>query len=118
MLLDQSSWNLPIAETDEHKQWANHPLSPLTPAEISRTTDLITALYPPGTDLQFKAVTLEEPEKARVVTYLDAEHHGRETPSMDRKSFVSYYLRNTVRIRIQSRMRDHGDGSLTTGDAG
>lgn len=78
------------------KQIPSHPLSPLTAAEITRSADLIKGLYPAKTDLQFKAVTLEEPEKAQLVPYLEAEHHGGRVPKIDRKAFVCYYIRNTV----------------------
>lgn len=84
------------AEVRVAKQVAVHPLSPLTASEIVRAADLIRNLYPTGIQLQFKAVTLQEPEKARLVPYLDAEHGGRRLPSIDRRAFVAYYIRNTV----------------------
>ena len=85
-----------VAELGWAKQVAVHPLSPLTPSEIARAADFTRNLYPSSIKLQFKAVTLEEPEKSRLVPYLDAEHGGRRLPSIDRKAFVSYYIRNTV----------------------
>ncbi len=78
------------------KKMAYHPLSPLTAAEITRSSGLVKSLYPPKIDLQFKVVTLEEPEKCFVVPYLHAEHHGKPLPSLERKAFVCYYIRNTV----------------------
>jgi hypothetical protein len=80
------------------KHFAAHPLCPLTASEISNTAQLIKALWPSHADLLFKALTLEEPQKKHFVTYLDAEHAGRTLPRIDRKAFVAYYLRNTVRI--------------------
>ena len=74
-----------------------HPLSPLTASEITRSSGLIRALYPTKTNLQFKAVTLEEPEKAQLVPYLEAERNGSYVPRIDRKAFVNYYIRNTVK---------------------
>ena len=85
-----------VAEVGWVKHLAVHPLSPLAASEIVRAADFIRNLYPASVKLQFKAVTLEEPEKARLVPYLDAEHRGRRLPSIDRKAFVSYYIRNTV----------------------
>ena len=83
------------------KHAALHPLSPLSASEIVRAADFIRRLYPSAAELQFKAVTLEEPEKARLVPYLEAEHGGRKLPAIDRKAFVSYYIRNTVsRLRL------------------
>ena len=54
------------------------------------------SVYPSKTDLFFKAITLEEPKKAQLVPYLEAEHRGLRLPRIDRKAFVSYYIRNTV----------------------
>ena len=82
------------------KKTASHPLSPLTASEITKASGLIKALYPSKVDLHFKAVTLEEPEKAQLVPYLEAECQGRRLPSLDRKAFVCYYIRNTVRPSI------------------
>ena len=73
-----------------------HPLSPLTSAEISKAASLIRGLYPSQTEFQFKAVTLEEPEKARLVPFLEAENAGQRSSPVDRRAFVCYYLRNTV----------------------
>lgn len=78
------------------KQTAAHPLCPITAAEIEHSAQLIRNLYPANTEFSFKAITLEEPEKAQLVPYLDAEHSGGTLPHIDRKFFVCYYLRNTV----------------------
>ena len=78
------------------KQIPAHPLCPITATEIKRSADLVRSLYPAKTDLRFKAITLEEPEKAQLVPYLDAEHNGARLPHIDRKIFVCYYIRNTV----------------------
>lgn len=85
-----------VAEVGLAKHLAVHPLSPLSAYEIVQAADLIRHLYPSSIELQFKAVTLEEPEKARLVPYLDAERGGRKVPSIDRKAYSSYYIRNTV----------------------
>ena len=78
------------------KQAQIHPLSPLTSSEISASAGFIKGLYPPKTDLLFKTITLEEPAKALVAPYLDAEHVGRAAGRIDRKAFINYYIRNTV----------------------
>lgn len=79
-----------------HKELASHPLSPLTASEITTSAELIRGLYPAQTKFQFKAITLEEPEKAQLVPYLEAEHNGKSVPRITRKAFVCYYIRNTV----------------------
>ena len=78
-------------------QALTHPLAPLTTAEIRTSRDLIKSLYPTSTSLLYKQITLQEPEKAELAPYLDAEYHGKPTGTIDRRSFVTYYIRNTVR---------------------
>ncbi len=78
------------------KQLATHPLSPLTASEITKSAQLIKGLYPSTASFQFKTITLEEPEKAQLVPYLDAEHSGKRLPILERKALVCYYIRNTV----------------------
>ena len=78
------------------KQVAGHPLNPVTESEIRSATRIIKSKYPEGTSLHFKIITLEEPEKAVMMPYLQAEHAGGAFPKIDRKIFISYYLRNTV----------------------
>ena len=84
----------PMAASTKHI--SAHPLCPVTASEIKRSAELIRNLYPSKTNFQFKAIMLEEPEKAQLVPYLEAEHKGARLPKIDRKVFVSYYLRNTV----------------------
>ncbi len=78
------------------QQFTTHPLSPLTASEITRSAELIKGLHPSTANLQFKVITLEEPEKAQLVPYLDAEHYGNKLAVLHRKALVCYYIRNTV----------------------
>src|SRR5204863_2131682 len=55
---------------------ARHPLDPLCPAEISFASAVLRASYPVGTPIHFKTVTLDEPSKALLTVFLDAEHSG------------------------------------------
>lgn len=75
-----------------------HPIGPLTASEISASSKLIKEQWPQGTDIQFKVITLKEPNKSELVPFLAAEHAGHTLPfeSIDRRSFVNYYIRNTV----------------------
>lgn len=77
------------------KQTASHPLAPLAASEITTAATLVKRRWPAHTDLHFKVITLEEPPKAEVITYLEAEHCGRPLPRISRKAFVNYYIRNT-----------------------
>jgi Cu2+-containing amine oxidase len=78
------------------KATVSHPLCPLTAAEIATTADLVRSVWPAQVDLRFKVITLEEPPKQQMVPYLEAEHKGAPLPAIPRKSFISYYIRNTV----------------------
>lgn len=89
-----SSASLPLRPTT---QPASHPLAPLTGAEIHNASALIKTQWPSGTDLHFKALTLQEPPKAEMVPFLEAELQGGNLPQIERKVFVNYYLRSTVR---------------------
>ena len=62
------------------KQVAGHPLNPITGSEIVKAADILRTKYPEGADLHFKAITLEEPPKAVLVPYLEAEHDGSNLP--------------------------------------
>ncbi|KAL8925133.1 MAG: hypothetical protein Q9208_003638 [Pyrenodesmia sp. 3 TL-2023] len=80
------------------KQVSSHPLSPLTSSEITHTSALVQSLYPKSTSLQYKSITLQEPAKSELVPYLDAERSGITLPSIERRAFVSYYIRNTDKL--------------------
>ncbi|KAJ5033560.1 uncharacterized protein L3040_008672 [Drepanopeziza brunnea f. sp. 'multigermtubi'] len=88
--------SLPIAGAK--KSTPQHPLGPLTAGEIKESAKIIRSLWPAGTDIQFKSITLQEPEKAKLVPFLAAEHAGKPTPTIERRAFVVYYLRNTNKL--------------------
>ncbi|KAF2661683.1 hypothetical protein K491DRAFT_687088 [Lophiostoma macrostomum CBS 122681] len=77
------------------KSAPSHPLSPLSASELTSAAAIIRASWPAHTDLHFKVVTLEEPPKAEVLRYLDAEHSKKSLPSVSRRAFLNYYIRNT-----------------------
>lgn len=81
---------------------SSHPLSPLTSSEITNASRLLQRLYPENTSLQYKAITLQEPAKAKLVPFLDAEHGGFKKPTIERRAFISYYIRNTVCIYLET----------------
>ncbi len=78
------------------KAVASHPLAPLSASEIANAASIVKASWPAHTDLHFKVITLQEPPKAEVLPYLEAEHAGNPLPRVSRKAFVNYYIRNTV----------------------
>ncbi|CAN9438517.1 unnamed protein product [Alternaria alternata] len=77
---------------------AQHPLSALSASELRNAAAIIKASWPAHTDLHFKVVTLQEPPKAEVLKYLEAEHSSKPVPSISRKAFVNYYIRNTSKF--------------------
>lgn len=80
------------------KTTLEHPLGPLTAAEILQSSQIIKSSWPAEVTLQFKSITLEEPKKAELVPFLAAEHSGSALPKIDRRSFVVYYIKNTVSL--------------------
>ncbi|RDL33912.1 Amine oxidase [Venustampulla echinocandica] len=94
--LEQISTSLPLVGAKKGIQ--QHPLGPLTASEITESARLIRALWPANTNIQFKVITLQEPNKADLVPFLAAEHNGQPTPIIERRSFVVYYLRNTDKL--------------------
>ncbi|KAF4619083.1 hypothetical protein G7Y89_g14764 [Cudoniella acicularis] len=95
MSVEQIATSLPIVggKTD-----IQHPLGPLTAGEITETARLIKGLWPSNINLQFKSITLQEPNKAELIPFLAAEHKSQPTPTIERRSFVVYYIRNTDKL--------------------
>ena len=91
----QESTSLPVRTS---KQSVTHPFAPLSAQEIQAASSLIYNQWPENTDLQFKVITLNEPAKAEMVPYLEAEFQGQRLPSIDRRVMVAYYIRKTVSI--------------------
>ncbi|KAG9887982.1 hypothetical protein KCV02_g18460, partial [Aureobasidium melanogenum] len=91
----QQSTSLPVRTS---KITVAHPLAPLSAQEIQAASSLIRTQWPEKTDLQFKVLTLEEPAKADMVPYLEAEFTGQSLPSIDRRVMVAYYIRKTNKL--------------------
>jgi len=94
MSAEQVSTTLPLVGGKTAS--SQHPLGPLTADEISASAQLIKASWPTNTNIQFKAITLREPSKAELLPFLAAEQIRQSTPTIDRRSFIVYYIRNTV----------------------
>lgn len=97
MLVEQVVNSLPFVGSAKPKAPLEHPLAPLSASEITESTKLMTAAWPASTNLQFKSITLYEPKKEEVEPYLAAERAGEQPKKIDRRSFVVYYIKNTVR---------------------
>ncbi|EPE34296.1 Amine oxidase catalytic [Glarea lozoyensis ATCC 20868] len=95
MSVEQIATSLPIISG---KSTPQHPLGPLTASEIKESSRLIKSAWPSDVNIQFKSITLQEPQKAELLHFLAAEHSGQATPTIERRSFVVYYLRNTDKL--------------------
>lgn len=78
------------------KNVTTHPLAPLDANEIQKAVSSIRGLWPDGTDLHFKSISLHEPAKADVVPYIESIDNGQAPNKIDRKVMVTYYIRKTV----------------------
>ncbi|KAL4750026.1 hypothetical protein BDW72DRAFT_194270 [Aspergillus terricola var. indicus] len=56
-----------------------HPFDPITPGEITLATRILQAAFP-GVKLRYKKIDLQEPIKAEVVPYIEAERLGKPLP--------------------------------------
>lgn len=97
--------SMPVIVTDDasrpsysSQRGQTHPLGPLGAIELSSSAALIQQLWPRATELQFKIITLQEPEKAAVLEYIENRRAGQDTPMIERRSFVNYYIKNTVSL--------------------
>ncbi|KAL3471623.1 copper amine oxidase [Aspergillus californicus] len=57
-----------------------HPFDPITPGEITLATKILQAAFPNVT-LRYKKIDLQEPIKAEVVPYIEAERLGKPLPT-------------------------------------
>lgn len=87
-----------IGPTGDEKRafFPSHPLGPLSPDEITGSSQLIARAWPQGTLFLFKSVKLREPAKKVLAPYLETERQGGSPPPIDRRSDVLYYIKNTV----------------------
>ena len=70
-----------------------HPLSQLTAEEFTKARDVIVKLHGNETNLFFRSIFLDEPKKAELVPFLEAEHAGTlisSTPRPPRQVYIEY----------------------------
>lgn len=72
---------------------AQHPLSPLSVAEITLAAQLARRGHDAGTKLRFKAIVLHEPSRKEMRQYRADRPAGIYSPP--RKAWVNYYLTGT-----------------------
>ncbi len=94
-----STWNETGTATGTATATANtteHPIGPLTADEISRSSKLVKASWPEGTEYAFKVITLLEPKKEELLPHFQAERKGEVVGNIERRTFVVYDIKNTV----------------------
>ena len=80
-----------------------HPFDPLTKSEISQSSQLIRNCFPKDAVFDFRSVSLYEPEKSEMVSFLEAEHAGVDLSTVKRptrQARVVYYLGNNVCVML------------------
>ena len=109
MATESISTSLP---TRPAKQAYIHPLAPISSTEIENAVALVKAQWPSGTDLHFKAITLEEPKKAEMVPFLEAEfaEAGSRRRLPGSAGTVSRHVSSTIGEMIITRRTQAGRG--------
>ena len=89
----------------------HHPLTPLTPAEISVCANALRSGFPlpAGNEFQFKAITLLEPAKVDILEWAEGRGKG---PKPARQGYICYYIRHTD--KFYEAVVDVGAGRLTS----
>ncbi|KAF6815470.1 copper amine oxidase [Colletotrichum musicola] len=70
-----------------------HPLTALSEAEFKKARDIVAKLYGADTSLFFRAIFVQEPKKAELAPFLQAEHAGKvtdKTPRPARQARLQY----------------------------
>ncbi|KAI9274189.1 copper amine oxidase [Sporodiniella umbellata] len=71
-----------------------HPLDPLTSDEISKASAIVSEAKP-NLDIIFHAITLKEPEKTQMLSYLGWDTAISSNSSIEREAFVIAVIRKT-----------------------
>ncbi|KAF9697624.1 hypothetical protein EKO04_004326 [Ascochyta lentis] len=91
-----------------------HPLDPLTPGEVSKAAEIVRPLFG-GHGLNFRVITLKEPTKDELITYLESEHRGNRPQSTPRRcARVEILIKNREnRIDLLELLVDLESGSIS-----
>ncbi|TWS94117.1 primary-amine oxidase [Reyranella sp. CPCC 100927] len=80
-----------VAEDIRTAETLDHPLDPLTPAEIRRAAAAVRKAHDLGTGMMFETITLHEPDKAAVQAF-------RPGARMAREAFVCAFDRSNGKV--------------------
>lgn len=73
-----------------------HPLDQLSAEEIRTAADIIRTTRPNGASIVFRTITLEEPAKAQLIPFLEAEHSGTLSPWTERPPRLAKALYDVI----------------------
>lgn len=68
---------------------APHPLDILSVEEVNNARDIVKSLHP-GHRIFFRETYLDEPSKAKLTKYLEAEHAGQTPSPLPRQALSQY----------------------------
>lgn len=74
-----------------------HPLAPLSPAEHIKARDAVAKLHGPSESIFFRAIHVQEPKKAELQPFLEAEHTGKLTDETKRPDRVAIVEHDVIR---------------------
>ncbi|KAJ1709175.1 copper/topaquinone oxidase [Aspergillus flavus] len=78
-----------------------HPFDPLTEEEIKCASALIRQSYTAGTKLDFRSVSLFEPDRSEMEIFLEVEHAGKDLTKAvrpAREAVIVYYLGSEMHL--------------------
>lgn len=97
-----------------------HPLAQLSEAEFLQARDIVVKLHGSAESLFFRAITLQEPTRAELVPFLEAEHAGKltdETERPPRLALVEYDVIGTDHHEYTRTVVDLGTEAVVSKDA-
>lgn len=92
-----------------------HPLASLSEAEYLKALETVRKYHGADTSLYFRAIHLQEPNKADLIPFLEAEHAGsltEETKRPARQAAVEHDVRKVDRYDYTLAIVDLGTGEV------
>lgn len=97
-----------------------HPLAPLSNAEHTKARDAVAKLHGASESIFFRAIHLQEPRKAELQPFLEAEHTGtltEETKRPAREALVEHDVIRAGRSEYINAVVNLDTGKVTTESA-
>ncbi|KAH8721970.1 copper amine oxidase [Ilyonectria robusta] len=97
-----------------------HPLAQLSRDEFTRARDIVVNLHGPEASLFFRSIYLNEPKKAELVAFLEAEHAGtlsEATQRPPRQALVEYDFITTEEHKYTRAVVDVVTGDVVSNES-